>query len=150
MWALKILHERNWRVESLCSGTIHEIFSLNSCNLSGISEVALLSWQPQRVSPFSQVSFQFVFGIVGWLGELFVIGSRQTTGFPVLSSTLKLDTGTGSDSIPILSFSSLTVTNLRMMWNNASPVSKVSLKLKDENRKKNSLTSMEPQKERSC
>ena len=35
------------------------------------------------------------------------------------------------------------------MQNNASPVLKVSLKLKDENRRKNSLTSLEPRSERS-
>ena len=35
------------------------------------------------------------------------------------------------------------------MWNDASPVLKVSLMLKDKNRMKNSMTSLEPRSERS-
>ena len=40
-------------------------------------------------------------------------------------------------------------TSLKKMWNNASPVLKVSLRLKNENRRRNSLTSLEPRSERS-
>ena len=53
----------------------------------------------QRVSPFYHGLFficfwEFLVGLV----NLLVIGSHQTTGFTVLSSTLKLDTGTGEVS----------------------------------------------------
>ena len=63
------------------------------------------------------VSFWFVFGefLVGCLW----LDSRQTTGVPVLSSTLKLDTGTGEVSLSVrssLSRASLTVTWCCCRW----------------------------------
>ena len=40
MWALKILHEKNWRVSLCVKGTLASTrFSLNSCSHSGISEL---------------------------------------------------------------------------------------------------------------
>ena len=73
MWALKILHEKNWRV-SLGVQELHHPLKF----------LGILAATP---------GFQN-------LRDL----SRQTTGFSVLSSALKLDTGTGEVSFSFRSF----------------------------------------------
>ena len=100
MWALKILHEKNWRV-SLCVQELHHgfKFSLNSCSHSGISELA----RPESANNGFMVSFLTLFlGIFGWLGTLLVIGFTANNGTG--------DTGERINFTLILSFSSLTVT----------------------------------------
>ena len=90
MWALKILHEKNLACGSLRSGTSSSTnFSLNSCSLSGISELARLEPADNGLPRSILVSF-FVFGSF-WL-------AWSTTGCPVLWSTLGIDTGTGEVS----------------------------------------------------
>ena len=100
MWSLKILHEKNWRV-SLCAQELHHPPNFpwilaatpgfqNLRDLSGETKgVPVLSW-----SPFKNflVGFWLAWRPCSWLD------SRQTTGVPVLSSTLKLDTSTGDGS----------------------------------------------------
>ena len=66
-----MVHEKNWRVESLYSITLSSTrFSLNSCNHSGMSEH---NGSPRSISWFS---FLFGFGFLGWLWA--------TTGLTVL------------------------------------------------------------------
>ena len=94
MWALKILHEKNWRV-CLCvqEGTSSSTkFSLNSFSHSGISELARPESANNGCPRSIMVSFLFVFVCFGF--------AWSTTGCPVLSSTV-VDTGTGKVSLSV-------------------------------------------------
>ena len=96
------------------------------------------------------VSSLFGFGFLVGLGNN---GSHRS----IISSTCELDTGTGWESIPLrsslsrvsLSLNTVVVGEVDELEEDASPVLKVSLRLKDENWRKNSMTALEPRSERS-
>ena len=118
MWALKILHEKNWR-ESLCSGTLSSTkFSLNSCSHSGISEFN--GARPESANngfPRSiVVSSSFVFwGFLVSLGVL-VIGFTANNGFHRSIINIWTWHWRGINFPLILSFSSLALTWCCCNW----------------------------------
>ena len=96
MWALKILHERNWRV-SLRVQELHHppkfLWILGAT--PGFQSLHDLNRQTTGRSVPSWVPFYLVLDF--WLAWV-------TTGFTVPSSTFELDTGTGGKSISLCSF----------------------------------------------
>ena len=98
-----VIHEKNWRV-SFCVQKLQSTKNaLNSCSHSGISELARPESAENGCPRSIMVSF-FVIGkiwLAWWTGSW--LDSRPTTGFSVLSSTLKLDTGTGEVSLSVRS-----------------------------------------------
>ena len=92
--------------ESPRSGTSSSTkFSLNSCSHSGISELARPEsadngWPRSIMVSFFICFWKLLVGLVNWL----VIGFTADNGFPrYISSTLKLDTGTGEISLSVRS-----------------------------------------------
>ena len=156
--APKILHEKNWRV-SLCVQEHHHppkfpwILAATPGDLSRqTTGVTVLSW-----SPF----YLFLVGFLVGLATLLVIGFTANNGCP--RSIINIETwhrhwrGYHFQFDPLfleshchlMLLSLVKKTSFKKMWNNASPVLKVSLMLKSENWRKNSLTSLEPRSERS-
>ena len=107
MWALKILHEKNWRV-SLC---VQELFHpqdflwILAATPGFQNSTALdLSRQTTGLPVLSWFPLYLVLDFFGWLGER-LPGSAANNGSlrSIISSTFELDTGTGGESIPLWS-----------------------------------------------
>ena len=133
------------------------IFSLNSCSHSGISELAGPESANNGFPRSIVVSFLFCLWVFGWLGDLardWIHGKQRVSLFyhqqhwnltqARESYHFHFDPLFLESHCDLMLISLVKKTSLKKMWNYVSPVLKVSLKLKDENWRKNSLTSQEP------
>ena len=122
MWALKILHEKNWRV-SLCVHELHHPpnFPWILAATPGFQNLRDLSRQTTGVPVLSWSPFYLFFGVFGWLGDLardWIHGKQRVSPFYHQHWNLTQARERYHFS-SILSFSSLTITWRCRWWRRA-------------------------------
>ena len=120
MWALKILHETNWRVSLSVfrNSFIHKIFAEFLQPLRDVRRQRRWLSSKQRVSPFYS-GFLFIwFWVLGWLGSATRFGSKQRVSpfYHFLNICTWHKHWMGIDPTQISPFSSLTVACYCCTW----------------------------------